>query len=146
MEIDETVLRDWHRDLVEERGQRAELKRVRNPLDAALLPVFHRLAARMPDADKRRLAYIAALASHVDTNSGKSSFGAACSGKVSEARMRRLLEADDRDDLHAQLSTALRLLKGVAPLGDLAQGVYFWGDNARRRWATDYYTGGKVDE
>lgn len=60
--------------------------------------------------------------------------------------MRRLLEADDRDDLHAQLSTALRLLKGAAPLGDLAQGIYFWGDNVRRRWATDYYTGGIPDE
>ena len=146
MEVDETVLRDWHRRLLEDRGQRAELKRVRNPLDAALVPAFHRLSARMPQTDTRRLSYIAALASHVDRNTGGGSFGAACAGHVSESRMRRLLESTDRGDLFAQISSALRLLKGAAPIGDLAEGIYYWGDSVRRRWATDYYTGGRIDE
>ena len=132
------ALLDWFAQL--DPGQRARLRRCHRPLDVVLEPSFHRLAARVPDIDAKRLAPVVWLLAHVRANDGRR-LGQALKGRLSELRFRRLLEAEDRDELANDLRTAARLLDNRANILEMAQLIYFWGDPARRRLATEYYGG-----
>ena len=140
-ESDWTKVVSWHRDL--SRGERAELRRAAPAEDVAFSPAFARLLNALPGVDWRRLAVVASLLARVSDHDGRRSVAAACGGVVREGRMRRLVETTVRDELPAQLGSILRLLGGSANVADLAAGVYYWGDQVRRQWAMDYYTGGR---
>jgi CRISPR type I-E-associated protein CasB/Cse2 len=58
---------------------------------------------------------------------------------VHETRFRRLLRCPDRETLYPQLARLLRLLDRPVDLVDLAESVSRWNDQARRRWAYDYF-------
>lgn len=63
--------------------------------------------------------------------------------KVGERHVRRLLESS-REDIVSQLEKAIRLLKRKANVTDVMATAIYWGPQARRRIATDYF--GSEDE
>lgn len=139
-------------------GDRALLKKAGRLLDVAFVPSYHRLlssleqeapGARRHGAAKHRerLALVAALAARAKKHQPGTSFAAqmgkpkegAKTARVSEARFRRLLTAEDPDDLLQHLGRLVHLLGGEVDLASLAQGAYWWNDDTRRQWAYDYY-------
>jgi CRISPR system Cascade subunit CasB len=46
----------------------------------------------------------------------------------------------EQDELFAGMTRIIALLGGTVNLQSLAQGVYFWNDGTRKKWAFDYYS------
>jgi CRISPR system Cascade subunit CasB len=65
---------------------------------------------------------------------------------MSEARFRRLLQADDRIDCLRRLTRAVKMLKGKANVADLAEAVWYWNDRTKRRWAFTYLDADPPDQ
>jgi CRISPR system Cascade subunit CasB len=143
------ILRGWWISLQNRRADRADLCRCRGESDVALVPSFYRLvsALREPgyNPSLHRLATVAGVLAHVrrdaDDAMGRAMSRSHGAGPVlSEARFRRLLAAEDRQDLYSQLVRCVRLLGNSAPLLDLANAAYWWNEAVRKRWAYDYYS------
>lgn len=154
------ILRDWWRDLENDRGARAALRRAASLTAVMLCPAFHRLLNDLRQAgytisESRypKLAVIAGLAARVraETDDGLAKrMGTPKSdgdkAAVSELRMRRVLACDDLEELYTLLRRALSLLDDRANLADLAAVVWHWTPmdekspyDPRRRMAYDYY-------
>jgi CRISPR system Cascade subunit CasB len=58
---------------------------------------------------------------------------------VSGLRFRRLLKCNDPEDLYSPLRRIVKMLKKDLTIFLIADDVYFWGDDRRKRWAYDYY-------
>lgn len=145
----ETVARRWWATLEERRGDRAELRRCRTPEAVAFLPSYHRLLSELRKAglnvSSERLAVIAGVLSHVETDDRSNSFAenmaAQQNGKarVSGLRFRRLLAIDDLPELYTALVRMIHLLGATASVRDLVQTILWWNDRTKKRWAFDYY-------
>jgi len=154
------ILRDWWRDLENDRGGRAALRRAASLTEVMLCPGFHRLLNELrrvgyavSESRYPKLAIIAGLASRIkaeiDEGLAKRMGSPKPGGEkatVSELRMRRLLACDDLDELYTLLRRALALLDDRANLADLAAVVWHWTPmdekspyDPRRRMAYDYY-------
>lgn len=141
------ALQRWWIELQERNGDRAELRRAETVTDVILLPAFQRACLRFKpffqheENWESRLAAILGLLAHVRQVNLEQSLALQMAGKppvVSELRFRRLLQRD-RADLYVSMIRVLRMLGNKANIHDLAESVYFWGDNVRRRWAFDYF-------
>ncbi|MHC1596884.1 MAG: type I-E CRISPR-associated protein Cse2/CasB [Methermicoccaceae archaeon] len=152
------ALLKWWRSLDERRGDRATLRRCRNPTEVAFNPAFHRLRRSVGFQDAKpweseAMAVIAGVLSHIKEYDGRRKFaeqmGANIAGGdrklLSELRFRRLLTAHSREELYVPLVRTIGLLGKRANVCDVAYSIYYWGDWVRKRWAYDYY-GGLVDE
>src|SRR6266545_756311 len=152
------ALLDWHRDLLEEPGPRARLRRASTPTDVVFEPkyheLYHRLVALHPDferAEKREaLAAVAGLAArvrqHVPGRSVAGQLGAPAARKggaaqapLSPLRFRRLLTLDGLEERYIALGRVLHLLDGRVNLVSLADSVLSWDAGTRQQWAYDYY-------
>lgn len=152
------ALRSWWRDLDDDRGGRAALRRASSATEVMLVPAYHALLRALRDAGQRlpesrftKLAVIAGIAARIRdtaTESLGSELGGARSDKaaMSPLRLRRLLACNDIDELYPQLRRAVSLLGERANLSELAATVWHWSplsDNRpgdpRRRLANDYY-------
>ena len=146
----------WWKKLVAsdgaKRAARAKLRRCSTPNEALAihetLDLYHQLkAAHGWVKDKsERVAIIAVVLAQVKDNSpepfakalGRKTFGDKDSAVLSEARFRRLLQADD-DELMEQFRRAIRLLKNEANVESIALTILNWGDGTRKRFIFDYY-------
>lgn len=143
------ALNDWHQDLDKNRGDRAALRRCRTPLEVAFLPAFYRLAAAMQACgrvDLDRLALVAGVLARVDpgdqgTDRFAQQLAADTGGRalVSDLRFRRLLAEDDPERLYGLMIRLVRHLDGHAEMASLAEGLYWWNQKTKKRWAQDYY-------
>lgn len=154
------ILRAWWKNLEDDKGERAALRRAANLTGVMLSPAFHRLLNDLRRAgfgisESRypKLAAIAGLAARIkgeDSESLATSMGTPKSGggkaAVSELRMRRLLACNDIDELYTLLRRALALLDNRARLADLAATIWHWvpmdekrSNDPRRQMAYDYY-------
>lgn len=154
------ILRDWWRELENDRGGRAALRRAASLTEVMLCPAFHRLLNDLrqagygvPESRYPKLAAIAGLAARVRavTDDGLAKrMGTPKSGgdkaAVSELRIRRLLACDDLEELYTLLRRALSLLDDRADLADLVAVAWHWTPmdekspyDPRRRIAYDYY-------
>ncbi len=143
------ALNGWRTGLDENRGDRAMLRRCQSPLEVAFTPAFHGLVAAMRAhgrVDPDRLALVAGVISH--TEAGEPVQGrfaqqmAADKGGhalVSDLRFRRLLAEDDPERLYEMMIRLVRHLDGRADVGSLAEGLYWWNQKTKKRWAQDYY-------
>jgi CRISPR system Cascade subunit CasB len=137
------------------RAALAKLRRADGPIDALAVPeaidLYRRLRATEPGVDADRVAALAvALANlrperenlrpdrRVPRVFARKSFDDADSAKLSEARFRRLLQADGVDLLDA-FRRLVRLLDGRAEPRSLAEAILHWGDRMRQRWIFEYY-------
>ncbi len=149
------ALEAWLRQLGENHGERATIRRCRDENAVAVQPAFVRFAARELAAtpgELPRLGLIFGLASHLKPEAAKSVIasdlalssqmaqhrGENNSPVVSSLRFRRLLQLE-RDELYRPMLRVIGMLDGAANLYDLADSVYYWGDHVRRRWAFDYF-------
>ena len=141
---------NWWEGPEEDRGSRAELRRCKDPIQVIMTPVFHRqLQQWRPLFDgqrsyENRLAQMVGLVAHVKDHQPSNSIAIQMAqvrnGKptVSEYRFRRLIQRD-REDLYSAMIRVLRLLGGRADILSIAESVYFWGDDMRKKWAYAYY-------
>ena len=132
-------------------GDRAELKRANSEMEVMLLPAFQKAFPRFKEAfdDEQdwkdsvgRMAAILGLLAHVKEASNASSMAFQMAGKpkpeLSELRFRRLIQRD-RDQLYLAMIRVIRKLGNTANIYDLANSIYYWGDDVKRRWAFDYF-------
>lgn len=145
------ALGHWHRELRENRGDRATLRRAATGIEAAMLPAAHRLIATLravdPSINVTHLPELAALLAHIkEADSDKilplqlaEKREGRDQPKFSELRLRRLLQSDDRDGLCSALRRAIALLRGCADIYSTAETVYCWGDRMRRDWSYAYF-------
>jgi CRISPR type I-E-associated protein CasB/Cse2 len=137
------------------RAALAKLRRAEGPIDALALPeaidLYRRLRGADSNVDADRVAALAvALANlrpepenlrperRVPRVFARKSFDDADSAALSEARFRRLLQADGAELLEA-FRRLVRLLDGRAEPRSLADAILHWGDGMRQRWIFDYY-------
>jgi CRISPR system Cascade subunit CasB len=154
------VLRAWHTVLLDDRGERARLRRARTPEDAAMTPGFHQLLRRLDLAPRaehgglpvapRQLAALAgaaALAARIDGDLPGTRLGATLRGpdpgspRVSETRFRRLVALEE-EPLAERFTILRRLIDLVGKRADLAQvagALCDWTPERKRRLAYDYY-------
>lgn len=120
------------------KADRAALRRGVDPWEVR---GFYELLKQFPDYPPRFVALAAPLIAELREQSDQS-IGRLCSdGKLSERRLRRLLEARDRQDLVHQLRTVVRILGRRANPVELVKTVRFWGESRRRQIAQDYFGG-----
>jgi len=152
----------WWRQLEQDKGERAALRRASSLTEVMLSPAYMRLLREMRhagyaianrDTPLGKIAAIAGLAARVKETAPEGlarRMGMAKPGgstaTVSELRLRRLLACDDLEELYTLLRRALALLDDRADLADLAALVWNWAPldekrthDPRRRLAYDYY-------
>ncbi|MCI0508192.1 MAG: type I-E CRISPR-associated protein Cse2/CasB [Gammaproteobacteria bacterium] len=157
------VLAGFWDELRKDNGARAELRRCKTATDVMMTPVFHRLCVRLKpvlssvSGWEERIAIITGLISHLNRESAQVlKAGVARSESdiesfirpmadlkgdrplVSELRFRRLLQRDV-GDLYPALIRILRMVDGKTNLYGLAESVFYWGDNVKKRWAFAYF-------
>ena len=143
----ELLLR-WWRELAEDTGGRASLRRAPDITAVVLTPAFQRLhrtmrAAGWPDQPwtNDRLAAAAGLLAHVRDHGERTLPQAMSDGDkpvVSPLRFMRLLEAPDADALFTGLRRMLPLIRYRTDVLALATDVVNWGDAVKKRWAYTY--------
>lgn len=154
------LLGNWWRQLENDKGERAVLRRAASLTEVMLSPAFHgllnalrRAGYGIPESRYPKLAAIAGLAARVKqtTDEGLAArMGAPKPGgstpAFSELRLRRILACNDLEELYTLLRRALALLGDHANLTDLAATVWHWAPlddkrpcDPRRRLAYDYY-------
>jgi CRISPR type I-E-associated protein CasB/Cse2 len=140
------------------RAALARLRRAAGPIDALAVPETIDLYRRLrgvdrgaaPDFPDRVAAVAVALASlrpelenlrpdrRVPRVFARKSFDDPDSAVLSEARFRRLLQADGVELLDA-FRRLVRLLDGRAEPASLADAILHWDDRMRQRWIFEYY-------
>jgi CRISPR system Cascade subunit CasB len=154
----EDIFNWWHEmqpDQEEEgrhnwRGELAELRRCKNVEEIFFVPRFQLLRHKVNPPNSRLLACaaMAGILAHVKTNDAKYHFGewlgrpkeeGATLPRLSELRFRRLIRVKTLEELFIDLVRVLPLADNAAPVKQLAQDIYFWSDDTRRKWTFDYY-------
>ncbi len=144
----------WWKELQDDRGARAELRRCATVSEAVFCKGFHGLRRLLKGEDARtdvrRIALLAAILSHIEVDSKESSrmaMGAAMAAPVgdrplvSDVRFRHLLRTpgSDFDERLPDLVRVLRQMGRRAPVHRLAEDLWWWSDGTRRDWALGYY-------
>ncbi|MGD0663453.1 MAG: type I-E CRISPR-associated protein Cse2/CasB [Syntrophorhabdales bacterium] len=146
----------WWENLKNDRGSRAELKRISDPgdpLQIAHCRAYHRLYWDLTklgyQVNVNRIAPVTAILSHVDTHD-RSTHVAARMGQpkpgkdkpmVSELRFKLLLSTKDMTAAYKLLMSAVSLIANEADVVTLAKGVYWWlSDITYREWFQAYYS------
>ena len=151
------ILIKWWRELEGNKGDRAKLRRCREPLDVYFVQAYHRLlnslSQNYPQEKglEKRVALIAALAASVKNTewSGirqslpeQMAKAPSKSGNspVSQLRFRKLLECQNREELFPLLLRVIKILEQKVDIYHLADDVFWWGDRCKRNWAHEYYS------
>ncbi len=156
------ALANWWLELKDDAAARAELRRCGDVDEVMMTATFQRLFQRKLLTLKGelliredRMASVVGLLSHLhfDVQSTVlakndhpveafvAQMASPVSGDrplISELRFRRLLQ-EESADLYPKMIRVIRMLKGAANLYGLANSVYFWGDNVKKRWAYAYF-------
>jgi CRISPR system Cascade subunit CasB len=151
------MLECWE-NLLQNKGDRAELRRCKNLEEVQLTSAFLRNYWKLIDVfkkekkapNKQQMAIIIALAAYIEdgekAKTGNFSYQIAeqvspdnKKPKLSELRFRRLLKINDREKLFRFLIQVIRLLDKKVNLLDLLRIAYFWGDKTKIELAYKYY-------
>lgn len=152
-------LLNWWKSLDISRGDRAELRRCRSPLNVAFTPAYHRIRgvmAKFGPVKEEDLAIVAGVLSHVKSyNPGSFPVQMASTGsvdkkksKVSGLRFRRLLkiDRDDPDKLYGSMIRIVHLLDDDVDIPSLANSIYWWNERTKKEWAFAYYDNAPNEE
>ena len=129
-----------------QRAALARLRRAQDAINVMMEPEALRLIQRMPTCETARVATVAGVlafvtahdASHIIRSVGRTDFEDEKSALLSESRFRRLLQLR-ADELLDPMRRLVRLNKGHANVGDLAESILCWGDGVKKRWIFEYY-------
>ena len=143
---------DWWVETRKDRAAMARLRRCRRPLDALMSPAALSLLARFSNRHRGRraesVAALAAVLGHVRESDaaltiartiGRDSFNDEDSAALSEGRFRRLMQADDPEELQRAMTRLVRFMGQRVNVSDLAESMLWWNDRTKRRWIFDYY-------
>jgi CRISPR system Cascade subunit CasB len=152
LEEHSSIWRWWKSLGVEDRAGRAELRRCATVAEVAFTEPYHRLlrwlGSRLNEGDARRVAAIAAVLAHVESEPDDGGSLARRMGKptregqasvVSDARFRHLVRNEDPDEMMRELVRVVRQLDRMAPVEALFHDLMTWDERTRMRWARDYY-------
>lgn len=118
-------------------GPKAELRRVTEPDELALVPALYRLLPGIRTNNQwRRIAFFLPFVRHTD---GGVNLGRKLAGKISEERLFQVLRSNEPNDL-IQLR---RLVQQVRPSADwqkVGEMLFFWNEPNKRRLVEDYFS------
>lgn len=147
------ALEVWWKELQDNHGDRAALRRCTSAAEVAFVPAFHHLRLRLEKityVQPEPLARVAGVLSHVKkyeepgvrriAQQMAAKKDGSDQSRVSDLRFRRLLAIDDGDKLYGSMIRIVRLLDNVADIPSLADGIYWWNDRTKNAWAYDYYS------
>ena len=159
----------WWDSLDKNRGDRAQLRRARQPDDILMTPAFSKFLQTMPGywgvAEGKKgiplndAAFVAATLARVKTLEEKNSFARSLAlpkevgGKaaMSELRFQQLQKSRSETEFFTRICRALALVGGKANIASLADDCLHWLSEFRYgpaakpdqrlmvRWASDYY-------
>jgi CRISPR system Cascade subunit CasB len=154
----------WWRSLVDNRGDRARLRRADKPDDVLLTEPFFLFLQQMPEdwAKPDRLlasAMIAAALSHVTEHQDGETFATQLAlpkergkkARVSELRFQQLQKSRDPEEFFRRLLRTIRLAECRVNIISLAESILHWMNEYRFgfdrepqkrlavRWGTEYY-------
>lgn len=148
---------DVKSDEVTHRGDPAALARLRraaSPVIALQEPETIRLAYNLgcSNDNPERLARIGAIAgvlAHIKTNDKNQTIAKALGpqkkdepGVMSTLRFRSLITATNSEELMREMRRAVKLLKANVNVLELANAMYYWGDQERIKWTYNYWQKG----
>jgi CRISPR system Cascade subunit CasB len=155
-----SILWEWWKDLENNKGDRAALRRAESLSAVVFCPSYHRLLRTLRkegysasgEVSLQKLAAIVGLAARIKVDEpgefGKQ-LGVLKQGDkpaVSELRLRRILACDDLEELYMLLRRALGILGGSVSLSGLAETIWQWErlaekrpHDSRKQLAYDYY-------
>ncbi len=136
------------------RADRAVLRRADTLTAVACTPAYQRIYRKLVAAntgapwqafEQERIAAMVGLAAHVKDKDSRSLPQAMSSratpndpNPVSDMRFARLLDSPDMDALYTGLRRALPLIEHRVDPASLADDVFGWGDQVKKRWAYAY--------
>jgi CRISPR type I-E-associated protein CasB/Cse2 len=123
-------------------GTRAALTRCESLDDIYLLQPFWELRSRHNRGSDSQVACIAGVLAHVRHDDGDDPVGAQMADDevVKSNRFERLLQIDEREELLRPLIRAVQTMDRRANVDRLAESIFFWGKDVRKRWAKHYWT------
>lgn len=143
------VLLDWWKDLDNNRGDRAGLRRCHNTVDIVFNPVYHKLWLNLNKLGFRNrdsIALIAGVLANVKSHQGGESFPAQMANvkdgsnpQVSGLRFKRLLKVKDKEEFFSSIVRIVKLMDGNVNVCNLANSLYWWNDITKKEWAYSYY-------
>lgn len=159
------ILMTWRKELAKHTAARAELRRAQTPLDVAQVGFYHVLIRRLREADYSvnsynvdAVAVAAALVARIRYHNSNSSFAAQMAKEkqkgapfISKIRLKRILAAEEHEDVIRELTSAIRIMGDRANIIDLADGVVNWHDpkrrdRIRRDWLYRYHGNTDIEE
>lgn len=137
-------------------GDRARIRRSRSPDEVAMQSIYYELLESVLDINggdilskmvPYRLPLIAGLLAHVKENDSKCPIAKAMGMKkqgsdrsvISDLRFRRILRTEDRGELYITMIRIIKMLDGKVDVRDLTTSLFFWNEQTRKRWASQYY-------
>lgn len=152
-----SIMHEWWQHLKDDSGNRAMLRRARNPDDVAIqyeyLNLFNKLAVSdIPEPVKKGLSYrlplIAGILSHVKVDDesqpvayvlGSTVSRGSARPLLSDLRFRRLMRTEEDGELFIMMIRIVKMMSGKANVKDLSESIFFWNESTRKRWASQYY-------
>lgn len=143
------VLLSWWKDLDNNRGDRADLRRCHNTVDIVFNPAYHRLwlaLNKIGFGNRDSVALIAGVLANVKNHQDAESFAAqmahlkdGSNPQVSGLRFKRLLKIKDKEELFSSVVRIVKLMDGNVNACNLANSLYYWNDGTKKDWAYSYY-------
>lgn len=143
------ALLTWWKNLDNNRGDRAELRRCHNTVDVVFNPSYHSLWVslnRLGFRNKESVALIAGVLVNIRNHRGNESFATqmaalkdGSSPQVSGSRFKRLLKIKDKEELFSSVVRIVKLMDGNVNICSLANGLYWWNERTKKEWAYTYY-------
>lgn len=142
------TLVDWWKRLNDEPGARAGLRRCRRPQEAAYQASYHDLREGLSPhgLGGPALEIVSIAAAHVRKPHEQETIASALAGQVNgrpiltDLRFRRLMRIEDPQVLAQAAVRLIKRLDGKVNLADLAESLYWWNDQTKKRWAFAYYS------
>lgn len=119
-----------------EPGPKAELRRVRDPVDLTNVPAFYRLTSGLAWPGWQRVVFCLPWAAHRD---GADPLGTVLArAGLSEKRLFQVIRSSEPNDL-VQLRRLLQHARPVVDWGRFGAQLYYWNEENRRRLLEDFY-------
>ena len=127
----------WWREMHDDKGERARLRRCETPTEAALCKSVFRLRILLPfwNNQPEILATLAGILSHVENHNASASFARQLAQPkeggskplLSEHRFQKLMKSRDWNEFYQSLRRVLQLMHKQANVLSLADGIIRWG-------------------
>ena len=144
-----STIRSWWRDLSENRGDRADLRRCHDLTEVFFCPSFHRLYLSLLTEGKVKreaLALVAVALAHVKEDISGVTFaqqmGEYRHGQtphISKMRFRKFVRCESYPELFLPVTRIIRMMDGVVNIDDLVKKLYFWNEKSRKEMTFEYF-------